>query len=55
MLVGHLLKMFQRIFHICGSSRNLAPIDFHDGRDLLSFLRLINSWSSAPVQGRILE
>ena len=40
---------------ICGSRRSLAPIDFHDGRDLLSFLRFINSWSSVSVQGRIVE
>ena len=37
------LNKFQRSLHTCGSRHNLAPVDFHDGLDLLSFLRLINS------------
>ena len=46
------LRMAQRNLHVWGSRRNLAPIDFHEGRDLVSFLRLISSWSSMSVQGR---
>ena len=37
------LNKFQRSLDTCGSRHNLAPFDFHDGLDLLSFLRLINS------------
>ena len=52
MLVGHLFEDSHLSLQTWGSRRSLAPIEFHEGRDLASFLRLISSWSSISVQGR---